>query len=133
MKICFCVIVMPAFCVAEGKDLATWDCEATEAGVEDRTCMEDWAAACGKAGIGADICDCVGTDDGVAADTCVWATACGGADTGAVAGVCRGTEAGAKLGICVGPATCVGAGRGAVICVWAKAEGVVWTCARALA
>lgn len=44
-----------AFCAGASTGLATWGCAGTEAGVEDKTCVEDWAATCGRTGTGVDI------------------------------------------------------------------------------
>lgn len=49
----FCIMAGTEFCASTG--LATWGCAGTEAGVEDKTCVEAWAATCGRAGTGVDI------------------------------------------------------------------------------
>lgn len=51
----FCTIAEATFCAGASTGLATWGCAGTEAGVEDKTCVEAWAATCGRAGTGVDI------------------------------------------------------------------------------
>lgn len=75
-----------------GTDLATWGCGAIEAGVEDKSCVGTWAAGCGRTGRGAGICDCAGTGDGVAAETCALFAACAGGGRGAATWVCTCIE-----------------------------------------
>lgn len=55
LKTWFWVIAGPAFSAGTGTGLATWGCVDTEAGVEDRACVEAWATTCGKVGMGANI------------------------------------------------------------------------------